>query len=56
MGNTRLKQFPIKLPSTERPMGMVTVRNRTPSSVAELFRDCIRDMAKPLVRDRRIMT
>jgi DNA-binding transcriptional LysR family regulator len=49
-----LKQLPIELPSTHRPVGMVTLKDRTLSSVAQLFSDCVREMAKPLARDGRI--
>lgn len=49
-GSASLKRLPINLAGTERPVGMVTVKNRTLNSVAQLFRDCVRDMAKPLAR------
>jgi DNA-binding transcriptional LysR family regulator len=52
-GSAALKRLPIQLPSTRRPIGMVTVKDRTLSSAAQLFRDSVREMAKPLARDRR---
>jgi DNA-binding transcriptional LysR family regulator len=39
-----LKVLPIKLPKQPRPVGIVTVKNRTLSPVATLFVDCIRQM------------
>jgi DNA-binding transcriptional LysR family regulator len=48
------KRLAIHLPTTHRPVGIVTAKNRTLSSVAQLFRECVRDMAKPLARDRRM--
>jgi len=52
-GSTALRRVAIDLPTTRRPVGVVTVKNRTLSSAAELFRDSVRDMAKPLARDTR---
>jgi DNA-binding transcriptional LysR family regulator len=52
-GSAALKRLPIDFPSTHRPVGIITVRDRTLSSVAQLFRDCVREMAKPLVRGGR---
>jgi DNA-binding transcriptional LysR family regulator len=52
-GSAALKRLPIEFPSTHRPVGIITVRDRTLSSVAQLFRDCVREMAKPLARGGR---
>jgi DNA-binding transcriptional LysR family regulator len=48
-----LKRVPVSLPTTRRPVGMVTVKNRTLGSVAQLFRERAREMARPLARDAR---
>jgi DNA-binding transcriptional LysR family regulator len=43
-----IKVLPVKLPALHGPVGMLTLKNRTPSPVARLFIDGIREMAKPL--------
>jgi DNA-binding transcriptional LysR family regulator len=48
--NAALKRLPIDLPTTRRPVGLVTLKNRTLSSVAELFRHGVRELAKPMAR------
>jgi len=40
----------IDLPTTLRPLAIVTLKNRTLNPVAQLFIDCARQMAKPLAR------
>jgi DNA-binding transcriptional LysR family regulator len=52
-GNSALKQLPIDLSSTRRAVGIVTLKNRTLSSVAQLFRESVRERAKPLARGDR---
>jgi DNA-binding transcriptional LysR family regulator len=46
--NKSLKALPIQLPTTRRPVGVVTLRNRTISPVAQLFIDCAREVAKSI--------
>ncbi len=46
-----LKALPIKLPGQPRPVGVVTLKNRTLSPVAQLFVDSAREVAKPLVKN-----
>ncbi len=46
-------QLPIDLPMTRRPVGIITVRNRTLSSAAKLFIECARKLAIPLAHMRR---
>jgi DNA-binding transcriptional LysR family regulator len=43
-----LKALPIELPIPPRPVGIVTLKNRTVSPLAQLFIDCARKMSKPL--------
>jgi DNA-binding transcriptional LysR family regulator len=43
-----LKVLPIELPIKPRPVGIVTLRNRTLNPVAQLFLDCAREVARPL--------
>jgi DNA-binding transcriptional LysR family regulator len=45
-----LKILPIKLPMQPRPVGTVTLKNRTLSPIARLFIDCAREIARPLAR------
>jgi hypothetical protein len=40
-----LRALPTDLPTTRRPVGIVTVRNRTISPVAQLFIGCTREIA-----------
>jgi DNA-binding transcriptional LysR family regulator len=47
-----LKAVPVDLPIRSGPVGIVTLKNRTLSAVAELFIDCAREVAKPLAKDR----
>jgi DNA-binding transcriptional LysR family regulator len=42
-----LKVLPIRLPVQPRPVGIVTLRKRTPNPVARLFVDCARAVMKP---------
>jgi DNA-binding transcriptional LysR family regulator len=43
-----LKILPIDLPAAHRPNGIVTLKNRTTSPVAQIFIDCARKVAEPL--------
>jgi DNA-binding transcriptional LysR family regulator len=43
-----LKALPIDLPVPPRPVGVVTLKNRTVSPLAQLFIDCARNLSKPL--------
>ena len=45
-----IKVLPIKLAVQPKPFGIVTLRNRTLSPAAQLFIDCVRDLAKPLAK------
>jgi DNA-binding transcriptional LysR family regulator len=45
---TVLKALPIELPIPPRPIGIVTLKNRTPSPLATLFIECARRLSKPL--------
>jgi DNA-binding transcriptional LysR family regulator len=44
-----LTALPLDLPSWHEPVAVLTLRNRVLSPVAELFIDCAREAAKPLV-------
>jgi DNA-binding transcriptional LysR family regulator len=48
-----IKALPIRLSNRHRPVGIVTLKGRSLSPVAELFLECAREVAKPLARDRR---
>jgi DNA-binding transcriptional LysR family regulator len=43
-----LKRLPIDLPTMRIPVGIVTLKNRTLSPIAQLFIDCARDVAKSM--------
>jgi DNA-binding transcriptional LysR family regulator len=45
-----LKVLPIKLPSTRRPVGIITLKRRTLSPVAQLFVACARKVAGKLAK------
>jgi len=44
--NHALKSLPVNLPTTVRPLAIVTLKNRTLSPLAELFAACARETAK----------
>jgi DNA-binding transcriptional LysR family regulator len=48
-----LKVLPVELPVPPMPVGIVTLKNRTLSSVAQLFIDSARAVAKPLAKRNR---
>jgi DNA-binding transcriptional LysR family regulator len=48
--NTALKSLPIDLPMTRRPVGIITLKNRTLNPVAKLFINYAREVAKPLAK------
>jgi hypothetical protein len=43
-----LKVLPVKLPVPPWPVGVMTLKNRTISPLAQLFLDCAHEVAKPL--------
>jgi DNA-binding transcriptional LysR family regulator len=49
---SELKVLPIELPLAREPIGIVTVKNRTLSPVAQLFIEHAREVAKPLAKGR----
>ena len=49
-GHATLKVLPVNLPTTRRPIGIATLKNRTLSPVAQLFIDCAHEVAKPLAK------
>jgi DNA-binding transcriptional LysR family regulator len=42
-----IRKLPVELPIASGPIGIVTLKNRTPSPAARLFMDCAREMAMP---------
>jgi len=48
----RIKVLPVKLHHARAPVGIITLKNRTLSPVAQLFLDEAREVAKPLARKR----
>jgi len=50
---SEIKALPVKLPTTLVPNGIVTLKNRELSPVAQLFIGCARDVAKALVTGKR---
>jgi DNA-binding transcriptional LysR family regulator len=51
-----LKVLPVDLPTTRRSIGVTTLKNRTRSPVTQLFIDCARQVAKPLVHRKAAAT
>src|SRR5262245_58580090 len=49
-----LKVLPVTLPGTQRQTGIVTLKNRTLSTLAQRFVACARDVAKPLKNKQQI--
>lgn len=47
-----VKALPVKLPVQPRPVGIVTLKDRTLSPAVRLFIDCMREVAKPLAKRR----
>ena len=47
----RWPRVPVDLP-VRSPVGIITLKNRTISPVAQLFIDCAREVAKPLAKAR----
>jgi len=45
-GYPAIKALPIELPTTKRPVGLITLKGRTLSPAAKLFIDCAREIAK----------
>jgi hypothetical protein len=41
---------PVELPTTRWPIGIITLKKRTLSPLAQLFIECARDIAKPLAK------
>jgi DNA-binding transcriptional LysR family regulator len=52
--NMPIKALPIELPKahTQRPVAIITLKNRTLAPVAHMFIDCVRELAKPLAVSR----
>jgi DNA-binding transcriptional LysR family regulator len=46
----RLRRVPVELRLKRMPIGIVTLKGRTLSPAAQLFIDCAREVAKPLVK------
>jgi len=47
-----IKVLPVELPVSRAPVGIVTLKNRALSPVAQLFSEYAREMAKPLAKHR----
>jgi DNA-binding transcriptional LysR family regulator len=45
-----MKVLPVELPTTRRQIGIITLKNRTLSPLAQLFIECAREVAKPLAK------
>ena len=45
-----LRRVPVELPATRRQMGIIKVKNRTLSPLAQIFNACARDVAEPLAK------
>jgi DNA-binding transcriptional LysR family regulator len=47
-----IRKLPVDLPTTLRQIGIITLKNRTLSPLAQLFIDCAREIARPLVNKK----
>jgi DNA-binding transcriptional LysR family regulator len=47
-----LKALPVEAPKIPRPTGIIRLKNRTSSPLAEIFINCAREVAKPLAKRR----
>jgi DNA-binding transcriptional LysR family regulator len=47
---SELKILPVEMPMARQPNGIVTLKNRTLSPVAQLFIDCAREVARSLAK------
>jgi hypothetical protein len=45
-----IRKLSVELPTTHRQIGIVTLKNRTLSPLAQIFIECARDIAKPLAK------
>jgi DNA-binding transcriptional LysR family regulator len=45
-----IRKLPVELPIASGPIGIVTLKNRAPNPVAQLFIEAAREIAKPLAR------
>jgi DNA-binding transcriptional LysR family regulator len=45
-----LRKLPVELPTTHRQIGIITLKNRTLSPLAQLFIECAREVAKPFAK------
>jgi DNA-binding transcriptional LysR family regulator len=51
-----IKALPINLPKTQRWIGIITLKNRTLTPVAQRFIDCARELARPLATGKAVST
>jgi DNA-binding transcriptional LysR family regulator len=51
-----IKALPINLPETQRWVGIITLKNRTLTPVAQRFIDCAREVARPLATGKTVST
>jgi DNA-binding transcriptional LysR family regulator len=50
-GHPEINVLPVRLPTAHLENGIITLRGRTLSPVAQLFIDCAREVAKPLANE-----
>jgi hypothetical protein len=48
--NLTLKALPVALPNSAMPVGLVTLRDRTLTPLAQLFIENVRALTKPLAK------
>jgi DNA-binding transcriptional LysR family regulator len=52
VSRSEIKALPIELPVAPVPNGIITLKNRTLSPVAQLFIEHAREVAKPLAKKK----
>jgi len=50
--HTAITRLPVELPTTHLRIGIITLKNRTLSPLAQRFIDCAREVARPLTKSR----
>jgi DNA-binding transcriptional LysR family regulator len=53
-GEPAIKALPIHLPTTRRPVAIVTMKNRTLNPAVQLFIECAREVAGPLAKKKKV--
>ena len=53
-GEPAIKALPIDLPTTRKPIAIVTIKNRILNPAVQLFIECAREVAGPLAKKKKL--